>query len=225
MLPRLRATAGVLSPTGGRRPVDAHSGRGAVVLAADARRVQLPPGQLGPGDTRAYEQAFHSAPVPALLFDGYRVTSANEAAQRLMDNSEISISFLRELRAFVSRGHFAGEPLTIDGATMRFRVLLPTASDSNENLRICYLVPTRCETPADLYARRGLTRPEIRVATFLLRGMTNRAIAANLGRSVETIHKHVSKVLRKCDVSNRSAFVALALGGLPLPIAGSLPGS
>jgi DNA-binding CsgD family transcriptional regulator len=212
MLPRLRATAAVLSPTGGRRPGNAHSGRGAVVVAADARRVQLPPGQLGPGHTSVYEQAFHFAPVPALLFDGYRVASMNEAAQRLVDGSEISTSFLRELQAFVSRDHFEGEPRTIDGATMRFRVLLPTPSDSNERLRICYLAPTRRETPADLYARRGLTRPEIRVATFLLRGMTNRAIAASVGRSAETIRKHVSKLLRKCDVPNRSTFVALALG-------------
>lgn len=185
------------------------------MLALDARRVQLPPSQLGPGHTRVYEQAFHSAPVPALLFDGYRVASVNEAAQRLMDGSEISTSFLRELRAFISRDRFGAEPGTIDGATMRFQVFLPTPSDSDERLHICYLVPTRREAPADLYARRGLTRPEIRVATFLLRGMTNRAIAASLGRSVETIHKHVSKVLRKCEVSNRSAFVALAMGSSP----------
>jgi DNA-binding CsgD family transcriptional regulator len=139
----------------------------------------------------------------------------NAAAQRLVDGSEISTPFLRELRAFISRPFLGAEPGTIDGATMRFRVFLPTPAGSDERLRICYLVPTRRETPADLYARRGLTRSEIRVATFLFRGMTNRAIAASVGRSVETIRKHVSKVFRKCEISNRSAFVALALGSPP----------
>lgn len=95
-----------------------------------------------------YGHAFHSAPVPALLFDGYRLASVNEAAQRLLDGSEISTSFLRELQAFTSRHRFEVEPGTIDGATMRFRVLLPRPSEADEHLRIRYLVPTRREPRA-----------------------------------------------------------------------------
>lgn len=171
--------------------------------------------KFGPRYPGVYEHTFHSAPVPAFLFDGYRVVSANDAARRLMDGSEISTPFLRELRALISRNHSGDEPGTIDGETMRFRVFLPVPSESDGHLRICYLMPTWRDTPADLYARQGLTRPEIRVATFLLRGLTNRAIAASFGRSVETIHKHVSNVFRKCEVHNRSAFVALALSGSP----------
>lgn len=175
-------------------------------------KVDLDP-NAAPGYSRVYERAFHSAPVPAFLFDGHRVASANEAAQTLIDRSEISSFFLRDLCALTSRDRLRAEPRTIDGATTRFQVLLPSSSSSNHQLRICYLIPTRPETPADLYARRGLTRPEIRVANFLLRGMTNRAIAASLERSVETVRKHVSNVFRKFAVHSRSAFVALALSG------------
>lgn len=170
---------------------------------------------VGSGHTRVYVQAFHSAPVPALLFDGSRVVAANEAAEELMNRSEVSASFLRELLAHISRNPSQAEPGTIDGKTMRFRVFLPPPSDLDTHLRICHLVPTCRETPADVYARRGLTPPEKRVAALLLSGLTNRAIAANLGRSVETIRKHVSKVFRKCEVHSRSAYVALALGGSP----------
>jgi DNA-binding CsgD family transcriptional regulator len=91
--------------------------------------------------------------------------------------------------------------------------LVSIPSESDGHLRICYLLPTHRETTSDFYARRGLTSSERRVATLLLLGMTNRAIASSLGRSVETIHRHVSKILRKCEVSNRSSFVASALGG------------
>lgn len=162
-----------------------------------------------------FEHAFDSAPVPAILFDGTRVAAANEAARTLMGRAEISATCLRELQGLISRHNREGQPGMIGSETMRFLVFLPTPLGSDGHLRISFLVPTCRETPADVYARRGLTRPEKRVADFLLLGMTNRAIAASLGRSKETIHTHVSKILRKCEVPNRSAFVALALSGSP----------
>lgn len=49
----------------------------------------------------------------------------------------------------------------------------------------------------------SLTPAEYRVLEKLLDGMTNREIAADLGRSESTIKKHVEKILIKTGSKNR----------------------
>ena len=52
----------------------------------------------------------------------------------------------------------------------------------------------------------GLTKAEARVATFLVRGYTNKEIAERVTVSAETIKSQVSAIFAKCGVMNRASF-------------------
>ena len=56
-----------------------------------------------------------------------------------------------------------------------------------------------------------LTRREREVLAELCGGHSNRVIASNLGISEHTVHRHITNLLRKLELSSRSAAVALAL--------------
>lgn len=60
-------------------------------------------------------------------------------------------------------------------------------------------------------AHLGLTQRESEVLALLVAGLSNRAVAARLVVSEETIKSHVRAVYRKLDVGERSAAVAVAL--------------
>jgi DNA-binding NarL/FixJ family response regulator len=55
-----------------------------------------------------------------------------------------------------------------------------------------------------------LTRSELAVIALLVTGMTNREIGAQLTISTETVKNHVSNVLVKLGVRNRTALAAVA---------------
>jgi DNA-binding NarL/FixJ family response regulator len=55
-----------------------------------------------------------------------------------------------------------------------------------------------------------LTAREREVAAMLARGLTNRRIAQDLYLSERTIEKHVSKTLRKLDLSSRTEIASWA---------------
>ncbi len=60
-------------------------------------------------------------------------------------------------------------------------------------------------------ARLGLTQRESEVLSLLVAGLTNRAIAAKLLVSEETVKTHVRGVYRKLSVSDRAGAVTAAL--------------
>ena len=47
---------------------------------------------------------------------------------------------------------------------------------------------------------------------LLVKGLTNAEIAGELGISVETVRKHVSKALEKTETKTRAGLVGRALG-------------
>ena len=60
-------------------------------------------------------------------------------------------------------------------------------------------------------AHLGLTQRESEVLSLLVAGLTNRAIAAKLVVSEETVKTHSRGIYRKLSVQDRTAAVALAL--------------
>ncbi len=60
-------------------------------------------------------------------------------------------------------------------------------------------------------AHLGLTQRESEVLSLLVAGLSNRAIAAKLVVSEETVKTHSRGIYRKLDVSDRAAAVAVAL--------------
>ncbi|MDE2292544.1 MAG: response regulator transcription factor, partial [Elusimicrobia bacterium] len=53
----------------------------------------------------------------------------------------------------------------------------------------------------------ALTKTEIRVLSFLGRGLSNKEIAAQLGCSVKTVKNHLNSIFQKLSVSNRTEAV------------------
>ena len=57
----------------------------------------------------------------------------------------------------------------------------------------------------------ALTKTEIRVLSFLGRGLSNKEIAAQLGCSVKTVKNHLNSIFQKLGVSNRTEAVVKAI--------------
>ena len=60
-------------------------------------------------------------------------------------------------------------------------------------------------------ANRGLTQRESEVLSLLVGGLSNRAIAARLHLSEETVKSHLRTLYRKLEVTDRSAAITVAL--------------
>lgn len=56
-----------------------------------------------------------------------------------------------------------------------------------------------------------LTRREIEILDYIARGYMNKQIARQLGLSEQTIKNHLSSILRKLDVNDRTRAVVLAI--------------
>ncbi len=60
-------------------------------------------------------------------------------------------------------------------------------------------------------ARQGLTQRESEILSFVVNGLSNRAIAAKLVIGDETVKTHLSSIYRKLGVNDRTGAVATAL--------------
>jgi DNA-binding NarL/FixJ family response regulator len=60
-------------------------------------------------------------------------------------------------------------------------------------------------------ARQGLTQRESEILSFVVNGLSNRAIAGKLVIGEETVKTHLSSIYRKLGVSDRTGAVATAL--------------
>ena len=60
-------------------------------------------------------------------------------------------------------------------------------------------------------ARQGLTQRESEILSFVVNGLSNRAIATKLVIGDETVKSHMSSIYRKLGVSDRTGAVATAL--------------
>ena len=58
----------------------------------------------------------------------------------------------------------------------------------------------------------GLSDRELEVVRLLVKGITNQQIADELGISIETVRKRVSKALEKTDMKTRTALAGFILG-------------
>jgi DNA-binding NarL/FixJ family response regulator len=74
------------------------------------------------------------------------------------------------------------------------------------------VIPTEvAQRLAAFTPRVDLTERELEVLTHMARGLSNKEIAANLGRAEPTIKVHVLHILQKLDVADRTEAVTVAL--------------
>ena len=65
------------------------------------------------------------------------------------------------------------------------------------------------ELPARLFKPYRLTRRELEVLSWIVKGKSNRDVAEILGLSARTIDKHLEQVYAKLGVENRTAATVL----------------
>lgn len=97
---------------------------------------------------------------------------------------------------------------------------------------VCFVSPTaltpgraldpESTLPARALANRtiemkGLTPAQLEVLRYVLRGLDEAAIAAELGRSVHTIHTHFKAIFRHFEVHSRPELIVKLVNGPPAP--------
>ena len=154
-----------------------------------------------------FKAASLADPRPGLVVEYGRLVLANEAARRLLASAG-SEPFLESLKAALAGGN-PTPGLCLQLGTRRFGLeLQPARSRAGCTTRICFLV----RRPGVAPALASLTKRELGVLTWLVRGHPNGAIAARLGISVETVRKHVANALKKTGAETRAGLVGLAFG-------------
>jgi DNA-binding NarL/FixJ family response regulator len=73
---------------------------------------------------------------------------------------------------------------------------------------VAHIDALNCETTTT--SAGGLTAREVQVLRLVAHGMTNKAIAGELFISEKTVHRHVSNIFLKLDLSTRAAATAYA---------------
>ena len=164
--------------------------------------------------------------VGVLLLDGDAgVEWANAAARRMLDDADSSSALAGEawraierLAGAAAEGHDAPRllELALGGETLLVRAVR-LASPGHGAARRAVLVtleraPDRGPTDAELRERYGLTPRELRVARLVADGLSNAALAAALGITVNTARAHTERVRRKMGVRSRARIVALLHG-------------
>jgi len=155
------------------------------------------------GRLDTFAAAFLADARPGLVFEYGRLVFANDVARSLLRSTEASDDFLNGLKVSLEAGSI--EP----GLLLRTRsgayapVLHPARSRQGHPTRICFLVRRSASTAA----YESLSERELEVVSLLVKGPTNGEIADELGISIETVRKHVSKALEKTGTKTRAGLV------------------
>ncbi|WP_435104564.1 LuxR C-terminal-related transcriptional regulator [Arhodomonas sp. AD133] len=129
--------------------------------------------------------------------DGFERSGAPyESAEARLELAEVLSALGRRAAAEVEIRAALGrlKPLGAVVAERRARAMLVTSDVSHGK-----------------HGRHALTPRETEVLRLLAEGLTNRAIAERLEVSTHTVHRHVTNILRKLDLSSRSAAAAYAV--------------
>jgi DNA-binding NarL/FixJ family response regulator len=151
--------------------------------------------------------AFLADTRPGLIFEYGRLIFANDAARQLLRSTESSDEFLNTLRGSVDAGVIDRGLLLHTRSGVFAPVLRPAGSRRVHPTRICFLVKRHDVAPTC----EGLSDRELDVVRLLVKGPSNQQIADELGISIETVRKHVSKALEKTGAKTRTGLVAKAL--------------
>ncbi|MBO9518176.1 MAG: response regulator transcription factor [Porphyrobacter sp.] len=100
--------------------------------------------------------------------------------------------------------------LTKDYATEHFLECLETVAAGERWLPKSLLEKVELEEDDDVSARLAtLTLRELEISRLVCRGLSNRAIAAELGSAEGTVSIHLGNIYRKLDISSRTMLASL----------------
>lgn len=150
--------------------------------------------------------------LPLLVFVGTRVVYRNRAADRLSQwlREQYSADLVTVLRDHVSQIRSAGAPgdtLTLVRLPEGGRLFIDVSPLESRHRVVTVRAPG-IELEAIGHHYR-LTPRERRVVEYVIRGMSNQAIASLMQVRVETIKKHLTSVFAKLGVESRTQLVSL----------------
>jgi len=207
------------------------------LVTGQRRVVGLPAGTLSGADLASFDRHFFDHPlVRRHGVDGVQVTwriSDSWSRQRFRDSGIFAEYYRR-----VGLDHAVAVPLWMDGRTLASLVLNRRGQDFSErdrerlellrpHLAFLYRIACGHSAPAGDGAQSrlspqpptpwptGLTPREREVMHWLAYGKTDADIAALLGTSPRTVHKHLEHVYVKLGVETRTAAVMRALAVRP----------
>ena len=199
-----RATSWVLQPRG-RLEIRAGNPAAAAPLVAEVLRLRFDNGDTSLVQTALIDAAcvFHLADEPVLAAQVLGAARAEQehARPRTMFNGPGQVAYDALQAAMGTRvfqRHYR------DGAAMPLAEFIPAILDRLAS--IC--VQDERVPPATAF---HLSPRELEVLALIVQGYSNREIATALYVGIETVKTHTRHVLRKLDVSTRSAAVAVAV--------------
>jgi DNA-binding CsgD family transcriptional regulator/tetratricopeptide (TPR) repeat protein len=104
-----------------------------------------------------------------------------------------------------------GDAAAVESALATFRTLGARAAARRAQLRLSALRPPKGNRPATMADPDGLTRREREVLELLTHGLSDAEVAAALHISIRTAGTHVSSILAKLRVDNRTQAAARVL--------------
>ena len=140
-----------------------------------------------------------------LFMDHHKGAKANfEDAVYLFDRSgapfETATARLELARCLLTLGQPEAAELQAQDARESFQIL-GAAAEVERAVALLLEVARVGERP-DL---AGLSRREVEVLRLVAQGLSNQEIAAQLVLSKHTVHRHISNILTKLDLSSRAA--------------------
>jgi DNA-binding CsgD family transcriptional regulator len=155
-----------------------------------------------------FAAAFLADVRPGLIFEYGRLVFANDAARNLLRSTSASDGFIEALKVSVGKGAMERRLLLRTSSGIYAPVLHPARSRQGHLTRICFLIRRSRSTAA----YDSLSKRELDVLRLLVKGLTNSQIAEELGISIETVRKHVSRAFEKTGTKTRAGLVGRALG-------------
>lgn len=167
---------------------------------------------------QALRVALDLLPVAAIvLSEAGRFLTSNGSAQKLFGGAAVSAAVIESALKAVESGteRRVTTVLRADGSSLR---VVPAQLDPRPaagDPLVVFLIPdnARLEVATGLLvSRHGLSPMQAKVVAFVAQGLTNKEVAAELGISPETVHKHLNAVFQRTGLGTRGAVVALAFG-------------
>lgn len=168
--------------------------------------------------THALRVALDLLPVAAIVLDDRgRFLTSNDAAQRLFGGAAVSGAVIEAALRAVATGteKSVTSVQRADGSALRVVPAQLAKRPSSGDPAVIFLIPQNAPAQIEteiLVARYGLSPMQARVVALVAQGLTNKEVAARLGISPETVHKHLNAVFQRTSLGTRSAVVALAFG-------------
>ena len=154
----------------------------------------------------------HALRLPLLVFAGARVVYHNRAADELSRwlRDQYSVELGTVLRDHVSQIRAtaaAGDTLTLVRLPDGSRLLIDVSPLESGHRVVTVRVPG-LELSAIAQHYR-LSARELRVVQYVIRGLSNQAIASLMDVRIDTVKKHLTSVFGKLGVTSRTQLISL----------------